>query len=82
MGPAGPLSLGDLPASSNAYWTCRRKAEVLAAIDGGLLDLDDACSRYRLSREEIAAWRRSVDRAGIPGLRVTTHPRRRRSKGE
>ena len=42
-----------------------------AAIDGGLLSLQDARERYRLSSEEIADWRRSLDRAGLPGLRVT-----------
>lgn len=71
MGPLGPLSLEDLPSSSTTYWVSRRKAEVLAAIDGGLLTTEDACARYRLSLDELAAWRRAVDRAGIAGLRVT-----------
>lgn len=70
-GPLGPLTIDDLPSSCTTYWVSRRKAEVLAAIDGGLLALDDACERYRLSPEELGAWRRSVDRAGIPGLRIT-----------
>lgn len=74
MGPSGPISLGDLPPSCTAYWVSRRKAEVLAAIDGGLLEASDACARYRLSPEELAAWRRAVDRAGVPGLRVTNLP--------
>ena len=71
MGPLGPLTTDDLPSSCTTYWVSRRKAEVLAAIDGGLLSLDDACDRYRLSAEEVAAWRRSLDRAGLPGLRIT-----------
>lgn len=71
MGPLGPLTMEDLPASATTYWVSRRKAEVLAAIDGGLLSVDDACERYRLSLEELGAWRRSVDRAGIAGLRIT-----------
>ncbi|MBO9695020.1 MAG: DUF1153 domain-containing protein [Sphingopyxis sp.] len=71
MGPLGPLTMDDLPSSCTTYWVSRRKAEVLAAIDGGLLSLPDACDRYRLSAEEVAAWRRSIDRAGLPGLRVT-----------
>ncbi|NIJ37528.1 hypothetical protein FHR22_002212 [Sphingopyxis panaciterrae] len=71
MGPFGPLSLTDLPSSGTTYWVSRRKAEVLAAIDGGMLAIEEACTRYRLSLEEIATWRRSIDRAGIPGLRVT-----------
>ncbi|MGV7122314.1 DUF1153 domain-containing protein [Sphingopyxis sp. 550A] len=71
MGPTGPISLGDLPPSCTAYWVSRRKAEVLAAIDGGLIPASEARARYRLSPEELAAWRRAVDRAGVPGLRVT-----------
>ena len=71
MGPLGPLTIDDLPSSATTYWVSRRKTEVLAAIDGGLLSLQDARERYRLSSEEIADWRRSLDRAGLPGLRVT-----------
>ena len=71
MGPLGPLTPEDLPSSGTTYWVSRRKAEVLAAIDGGMLSIEEACARYRLSLEELASWRRSIDRAGIPGLRIT-----------
>ena len=49
----------------------RRKAEVIAAIRGGLLTAAEACARYRLSPEELELWQESLDRAGVPGLRVT-----------
>ena len=52
-GPLGPLMMADLPSSSMSYWVARRKAEVLAAIDGGLLGLEDACRKYRFSEEEL-----------------------------
>lgn len=71
MGPLGPLTLKDLPSSDTAYWVSRRKAEVLAAINGGMLTIAEACARYRLSREELDAWQRSIERAGIAGLRIT-----------
>ncbi len=71
MGPMGPLTIADLPSSSTTYWVGRRKAEVLAAIDGGLLHEKEARERYRLSAEELASWRRALDRAGLPGLRIT-----------
>jgi hypothetical protein len=48
-----------------------RKAEVVAALSGGLLSFDEACSRYTLTMEELLGWQRAVDRSGIPGLRVT-----------
>jgi hypothetical protein len=70
-GPAGPLTINDLPPPTAAYWVPRRKAELLAAIDGGLIGLSDACARYRLSDEELGSWRRALGRAGVSGLRVT-----------
>ena len=29
------------------------------------------CERYSLTLEEFASWQRSIDRSGMPGLRVT-----------
>jgi len=49
----------------------RRKAEVLAAIKGGLLSIEEACDRYDLSLDEIMMWERTVHRSGIHALRVT-----------
>ena len=72
IGPLGePLTLASLPAPSTTRWVVRRKAEVVAAVTGGLLSVDEACQRYTLSLEEFASWQRAVDRSGMPGLRVT-----------
>ena len=72
VGPLGqPLTLDQLPPSNTSRWVVRRKAEVLAAIRGGLISRADACTRYRLSDEELRLWERAVDAAGMPGLRVT-----------
>ncbi len=52
IGPTGaPLTVGDLPPPNTQRWVIRRKAEVVAAVRGGLLSLDDACGRYRLTTE-------------------------------
>ncbi len=77
IGPFGRLTISDLPSLSTTFWVSRRKAEVLAAIDGGLLTVDEACERYRLSLEEIVAWRRSMADAGVAGLRITKDHRYR-----
>ena len=46
IGPDGsPLTVADLPAPGTR-WVVRRKAEVVAAVRGGLLSLEEACSRY------------------------------------
>ncbi|HEX8307015.1 MAG TPA: DUF1153 domain-containing protein [Allosphingosinicella sp.] len=72
IGPLGePLTLDSLPPPSTTRWVVRRKAEVVAAVNGGLLTVDEACARYSLTLEEFASWQRAVDRSGMPGLRVT-----------
>src|SRR5436190_797210 len=72
IGPLGePLTIDSLPNPSTTRWVVRRKAEVVSAVNGGLLSVDEACERYGLSLEEFAGWQRAVDRSGMPGLRVT-----------
>ncbi|MFK3888917.1 DUF1153 domain-containing protein [Sphingomonas sp. NPDC079357] len=72
IGPLGePLTLDTLPPSDTTRWVVRRKAEVVAAVNGGLLSVDDVCARYGLTVEEFAGWQRAIDRSGMPGLRVT-----------
>lgn len=72
IGPLGePLTLETLPPPGTKRWVVRRKAEVVAAVAGGLLTVDEACERYGLTIEEFASWQRAVDRSGMPGLRVT-----------
>ncbi|MBD8679792.1 CtrA inhibitor SciP [Sphingomonas sp. CFBP 13720] len=72
IGPLGePLTVDSLPPPDTTRWVVRRKAEVVAAVNGGLLSVDDVCRRYNLSAEEFATWQRAIDRSGMPGLRVT-----------
>jgi hypothetical protein len=72
VGPTGaPLTLSDLPPANTQRWVIRRKAEVVAAVRGGLLSLDDACDRYKLTNEEFGAWQKAIDQHGLAGLRTT-----------
>jgi hypothetical protein len=72
MGPTGePLTLEDLPPTNTKRWVIRRKAEVVAAVRGGLLSLEDACRKYTLSVEEFLSWQRAIDEDGLLGLRTT-----------
>ena len=72
IGPTGaPLTLSDLPPGDTQRWVIRRKAEVVAAVHGGLLSLDEACSRYSLTSEEFLGWQKSIERHGLAGLRTT-----------
>jgi len=67
--PPGPAV--ELPSPNTKRWVVRRKAIVVAAVRSGALSLQEACRRYNLSVEEFLAWQRSIDRYGVPGLRVT-----------
>ena len=72
IGPLGePLTLKDLPSPKTKRWVMRRKAEVVAAVNGGLLTIDEVLERYGLTLEEFASWQRAMDRSGMKGLRVT-----------
>ena len=44
----------------------------MAAVKGGLLSIEEACERYDLSFEELMLWQSTVERSGMPGLRVKT----------
>lgn len=84
IGPLGELiTLDTIPPASTTRWVARRKAEVVAAVSGGLLSVDDAMTRYNLSREEFESWQTTMDRVGMPGLRISHtqdygHARKRR----
>jgi hypothetical protein len=57
--------------SSTTRWTQHRKAEIVAAVNNGLISLDLACRRYNLTSEEFASWQRLFKKHGVAGLRVT-----------
>src|SRR5688572_21029720 len=71
IGPLGdPLTLEDLPSAGSTRWVRRRKAEVVLAVEAGLLSLDDACGRYLLTPDEFSSWQRGLAQHGLRGLRV------------
>ena len=77
IGPFGlRLTLADLPPADPRRWVVRRKAEVVAAVRGGLLSLEEACARYALSPSEFLSWQWALDLYGLAGL-CTTRRRRR-----
>jgi hypothetical protein len=61
IGPTGAkLTLADLPPPGEMHWVDRRKAEVVAAVRGGLISFEQARSRYMLSAEEFITWQKLV----------------------
>ena len=64
-GPDGSaLTIADLPPKDTKRWVIRPKAEVVAAVRGGLLSLEEACERYKLTVDEFLSWQRSIDGHG------------------
>jgi hypothetical protein len=60
-----------LPPANTKRWVTRRKAEVVNAVRSGIISLDEACRRYKLSIEEFASWQALIDHHGLAGLRAT-----------
>src|SRR5438045_6768669 len=71
IGPDGSsLTIADLPAPDTKRWVIQRKAEVVTAVRGGLLSLEEACSRYTLTIDEFLSWQSLIDQYGLAGLRT------------
>ena len=71
----GAVTVADLPPKNLKRWIARRKAEILAAVEGGLLSESEACAHYNISREEFAGWLKYYEQEGLPGLRARAKAR-------
>ena len=79
LGPTGKrMTFDDLPPAGTKRWVIRRKAEVVAGVRGGLISLNDACRRYRLSVDEFRSWEKLLEQHGLAGLRTTQVKKYRR----
>lgn len=66
-----PLTHADLPCVKTQRWTVARKGAVVAAVNGGLISLAEACKRYTLTSEEFSGWAETYAKHGLAGLRTT-----------
>lgn len=72
IGPDGErMTLADLPEPGTRRWVARRKARIVAAVEGGLISAEEALRRYDISSEEYQSWRTLLSRHGLRGLCVT-----------
>ena len=69
------MTRADLPAPETRRWVASRKAQVVAAVESGLLTIEEAMKRYRLSLEEFYSWQRAMDRGGVSALRIAAAKR-------
>ena len=68
IGPdGGRLRLSDLPPANTRRWVIRRKAEVVTAVRGGLLTLEEALARYGLTEEECTSGCEAFEQGGLFG---------------
>lgn len=58
----------DLPPRGNKHWNGHQKAQVVAAIEGGLITQHEAMCRYALSMEEYLTWKVILQQFGVEGL--------------
>jgi len=69
--PPASATDADLPPPNTKRWVIRRKAEVVAGVRNGVISLEEACRRYKLSIEEFLSWQRLIESHGLAGLRAT-----------
>ncbi|WP_420404643.1 DUF1153 domain-containing protein [Nisaea sp.] len=60
-----------LPSADTKRWVVSRKAQVVRAVEDGVITLEQACDRYSLSHEEFANWRELIKAHGTRALRAT-----------
>ena len=66
-----PIKIDELPPPGITRWVIHRKAQVVAAVQAGMLSLEEVCERYAVSVEEFQSWQKTLKRHGIYGLRIT-----------
>lgn len=66
----GPAFAG-LPPANTKRWVVSRKAQVVRAVEDGVITLEQACERYSLSHEEFSNWRELIKAHGTRALRAT-----------
>ena len=72
IGPDGErMTIADLPVPETRRWVPRRKAKVVAAVEGGLISEEEAFKRYAITPEEYECWKSAMGKFGMRGLCVT-----------
>ena len=68
-----------LPDPNTVRWVSSRKLAIIHAITEGVISIEDACTTYNLSVEELTSWSKLASRHGRNGLKVTKLSSYRRS---
>jgi hypothetical protein len=72
IGPTGAmLTQADLPpCDGHTRWVARRKAEIVLAVNSGVLSINEASRRYAISPDELSGWQHAYGERGLLGLRA------------
>ena len=70
VGLGEPVAVSSLPPPETRRWSPRRKAQLVCAVQAGLLSVEDVCARYSITLEEWSNWETQFARDGRRGLRV------------
>ncbi len=75
-----------LPSPDTRHWVPRKKAEVVAAVERGVLSREEACKLYKMAVDEFTSWEQTIKTQGVSALQVSGLNERRkhsrRSVGE
>ena len=71
------MTRADLPNEKTRRWVASRKAAVVRAVTGGLIDRKEAMEKYGLSAEEFGEWEKAVETHGEAALKATALQRYR-----
>lgn len=65
------IGIETLPPLTGTRWVTSRKAQLIRAIRSGIITIEEASRRYRLTIDELSEWQTSFDKHGKRGLRTT-----------
>jgi len=69
IGPNGDvLTREALPPTKDIRWVARRKAEIVIAVNSGLLTLTEVSGRYAIAPEEFFCWKTDYESRGLMAL--------------
>ncbi len=81
LGAKGCPSDGAGLSPLNARWVISRKLQLLSAIQGGRISLEEASERYLITMQELLSWHSLNERHGARGL-LTTQVQKYRREAE
>ena len=71
------MTRADLPSPNTRRWVASRKAQVIKAVQSGLLSRETALEMYALSDDEYDSWEDAVRNHGVDALKTTALQRYR-----